>query len=1387
MGTPSYQSNFVMNSPKNDSPGNLIANLTAEQQRELLAELLRKRAAQQEAAVAKEFAMSAGQQGLWYAFCRDPHATSFNVFLSTRIRSTLDLASLQKSIELLAERHACLRTTFSDSGGELRQIVHSGLKPEFKVVDAAHLRTDEKELQRAIVAESQRAFNLTEGPLLRLAVFQLTSTDTIVLATTHHIVVDFWSLILILAELRQVYPTYAKSEIPRLAPATNNYETFVTEQHATLNGATGERLRAYWQTQLQGAPTHLELVTDFQRPQAFTGRAHVQPINLPQSVSERIFDLAAQTRTTPFTIVQAAIQVLLCKYTGQRDFLIGSPFSGRSHRKFESTVGFFVNMLPLRANLQGDPSFIEVIDRANQTLLGALEHEGYPFSAIVRDLNPPRDASRSPLFQVSCTFEKAQLRSEAGRAGFLFPGEKESATIGGLQQESFYVPHQTCHYDLEFIFEQTERNLRGMICYCRDLFSSDSMAAMSENYINVLDALLGQPRKSVFAVQIAASDKIVKSAGSSASPPDHDTVCSMIERTAAIHREQIAMVADARQLTYGDLIANLRLRSQKLVETNSGRSTAQQLISVNGPNSPDTMISILAVMFAGEAVIPIDSDQPAISSEDLVRDTRANSVIDTSHERPIPTSANSAPMVSPGDLAYVIYTSGSTGRPKGVMIEHQAICNTLRWRHRSVPIQPGDRVLALLSHQFDAGLGIALATLTQGGALVWPDKAVRNDINALVEQLIRDRITILPGIPSLLRLIVEHPRFSECRDLRMLWSGGEAMPREFPELVRNRTSASLWNFYGPTETAVEAIATQVQAHDERFTVPLGSPITGVDVWVVDENLRVLADTMPGQLAITGKGLARGYLNLPELTAERFIQLSLQDGNTVRAYLTGDRCRKLRSGQFEYLGRIDNQVKLRGYRIELQEIEQQLLAHPLVSQAVVILSEADSVSAQLLGYICLREASGNSEEIAALIRRDLSTKLAAYKIPAHLFVLDQLPTTSSGKVDRQRLPRLVPRTSKFVTLAPTTPLEEYLAAAWCDALKLNEVGINQNFFELGGSSLQAAILTAKLTGDLGVHIPTSLLFDLADIAQIARRLVQLYEVSIAERFGMNSVTAYTACKDRAHASDAKLDSGTLHPLIAPLKPSGSRNPIFMIHPPGGIVLCYRELAARVTSQQPLYAIRSRGLHGQELLPTSIEQAAEDYIDAMRSVQPTGPFRLGGWSLGGLFALEMASQLLQQGLTVEQLLLLDTAIPESAANLVPSRELLSAGREYGIDLSLNELNALHPDEQLPLLWQHAQSLGLLQEETPPEVITQVLQDLKSLFHHHLELATRYQVRRYPGEITLIRPTEVPFDLNFSPDRGWRFIAESVQVRHVAGHHHSMVQMPYVIELAAAIETR
>ncbi len=737
------------------------------------------------------------------------------------------------------------------------------------------------------------------------------------------------------------------------------------------------------------------------------------------------------------------------------------------------------------------------------------------------------------------------------------------------------------------------------------------------------------------------------------------------------------------------------------------------------------------------------------------------------------------------DLAYVIFTSGTTGRPKGVMIEHQAIANTLRWRARTVPYSVEDRILMLLSHQFDAGMQLALAALVDGAHAVWPDGGSAIDLNRLIDLMIRERITVLPATPNLLQALVQQPRFAECRTLRQVSSGGEPMPADFPARLWSVLPVELWNFYGPTEAAVEVTAHRVTSQDQRRRVPLGQTVDNMQVQIVDQRLRPVPDTVPGELVISGVGLARGYLGQPEETALRFPVNPL---TSTRLYRTGDRVRRLPSGALEILGRWDRQVKIRGYRLELEEIEQQFASHPAVREFALLVEGSDH-SAKLLGFVVgtgMIPEDRMVEEVLEWARQ----RLAIYKIPSRIFPCASLPRTAGGKVDRRALAE-IPHGESVAAAddEPRSPLEQELALLWAEQLERPEdepskVGLHQNFFELGGTSLQAALLTARLSERLGVRVPSALLFDLATISQLARRLAELHPQQIAATFGPESVSKYQLYRHDGTAVDPGRDKG-VYALLSPLHPQGGLPPIFLVHPPGGIVLCYRELADQVDPDRPLFGIRSRGLHGSEQMPTTVEEMAAEYVQATRTVWHDGPLVLGGWSLGGIIAYEMAQQLSDSGDDVQAILLLDTSIPDGASDLVPAEDRVSVGLEYGIDLTLEQLSQLNAAEQLPYLWQHARNLGVIQDETPAEVVQQALEDLKILFHHHVQLVNHYRMQPYQGRVILFRPSEVPYRQQTAMDRGWSHLVRQVDVCVVPGHHHSMVQLPHASVLAAAME--
>ncbi len=1415
-----------------------LAELSPYQQRELLSKLLREKAER-----ARKFPMSASQQGLWHAYRRDPHDTHYNVFLPVRVRSALDLNALRNSIDLIVSRHACLRTVFLVEGDQLVQRVCNDLKPEF---DVRNLQgASEPDVRQLLERESQRPFDLESGPLVRLLVCELAPDDWVLLAVAHHIVVDFWSLVLILSELRTAYPIFKQGAEPKLPDATNNYAEFVQEQTKLLSSQRGEAFRDYWQDSIEGASTVIEFPTDRIRPRRFSGRAGNTPLVFPPSIVPRLRQFVSNTRSTTAVVLQAALGVLISRYTGASCFLVGCPFSGRSQRKYESTVGFFVNMLPLKADLRDDPDFVQLTRRTMTGLQGALEHEQYPLAQIVADSSLPRDAGRTPLFQVSCTFEKAQVRDEVGRAGFLLPGRQQTFEFAGTHQEAFHLTHPTCRYDLEFIFEQTSSTLRGMICYASDLFDPESVQAISTNFTSLLEALLtysdrpisqvpwttdprqattGRPSASPGAkpapvvrgagdiaerlerpetrAQKASANTRVAAQPLSDMPPTapeaasqklHETVEQLILRSGPSSR--LAMQSETASYTYEQLHALSAELARGLQKLGIGRGAIVPVVAAKGPAA---FLLMLSVHRAGAAVLPIDSSRlqaldyqladtsaPLIIAENEETKTRLEtSPVQVVSQEELLLLGNSNPSGSldenrPDDLAYVIYTSGSTGHPKAVMIEHGAVCNTLRWRMKEAPCGPQDRLLMLLSHQFDACLGNGWTTLAQGATLIWADVDAEIEPSRLIDQLHRDGITVLPAVPSLLRILIEQPRFPRGNQLRYIWTGGEAVPSTLPERIRSVSSAPFWNFYGPTEASIEAAACNIAEHDASRTVPIGYPASGTEIIVVDELRQIVPDTVPGELAICGPGLARGYLNDPELTAEKFVALQDASGETKRVYLTGDRGRWNANGRLEFLGRTDDQIKLNGYRIELGEIESVLQAHEDVDRAAVKLVSRNETTTTMVAFASLKTKAPPVAEASVLavttkLRRYLAEQLPAYKIPSAVMVLDELPTTSGGKIDKARLPDVSPEATRQI-IPPSTALEKFLADAWCEVLGMEEISVDQNFFDAGGSSLQAAVVTSRLSQDLGVHVPTALIFDLADISQIANRLVELHPEAMSIRFG-------------AELSSPASSGPASHPLIANFKLCQADQTLFMIHPPGGIVACYRQLALQLGDRQQLHAVRSRGLHGAEELPASLREMAAEYVEAIQSVQPTGPYTIGGWSMGGLIAYEIAGQLHASGEIVRRLILLDTTIPEGATDYVHSKSA-HVGQEYGIDLTLEELAELAPEDQLPFLWDHAKKLGVIEDDSPPELVASVLQDLQELFHHHVELSSRHQLKPLDVPITLYRPLDVPVQAASDEplDRGWSRLSPQVEVQFVSGHHHSMVQPPHVTELAKLISER
>jgi amino acid adenylation domain-containing protein len=1358
-----------------DNSAESLAGLSLAEKRLLLARLL-----QEKIGRSGTFPLSVGQRGLWFLYQMDRDSAAYNASFPGRIRSPLDLPAFRRALQTLVDRHPSLRTTFEEKDGQLLQRVHETMEPVFEVVDAAGW--DEAELNRRVEAEAHRPFDLERGPLVRVHLFSRAPDDHVFLLSVHHIIGDFWSLVVLVAEMQILYPAERDGKPVSLPPLPHPFRDFVRWQADMLAGPEGERLRAYWERQLAGAPHVLEWPADRPRPPVLGSHGGAVPIHIEPAIARRVKDLAAAEQVTPYSVLLAVFQALLGRYSGQDDFLLGSPFVGRTRPGFESVVGYFINMVPLRADLRGDPTFRALLHRVGPTVLDALQHQDYPFPLLVERLGVRRDLSRTPLVQVSFTLEKAHRAQELGGWRFFLSPEGARSSLGGLQVEHYPVEHRASQGDLEMVLEEGDGGIDGLLRYNSDLFDRATVQRMIGHFITLLAGAVASPERRLSELPWFTADErrqvVEEWNRTTADFPTGLCLHDFFEQQAARSPEAVAVSAEGRSLTYAELQTWTNRLAHRLRRRGVGPGT---LVALCLERSPEMIAGILGVLKAGAAYVPLDPASPAERLRLLLDDVRAPVLLTQRRlvgrlqaARPAETAVEIIALDDPepadetgegppesgvqsGDLAYVIFTSGSTGRPKGVMVEHRAICNTILWRQRDMAVRSDDRVMLNVSYCFDPSLCIIFPTLAAGACLVLAEPGEEADPVRLLQRAARERVTVLEVPVPLLRPMLDGPFRESCQQVRWACTGGEVLPPDLPPRIIETLGIPFFNLYGPTETAVDTTWWSCRHDETRAAVPIGRPIANVRVYVLDERMQPVPVGVAGELYIGGAGLSRGYLNDPVKTAESFLHDPFSGEPGSRLYRTGDRCRWLPDGVLEFLGRVDHQVKVRGYRIELGEIEVVLAGHPSVLEAAVTLHPGVG-GPRLIAHVVGRE--GSDAPTAEVLRRHLKEHLPDYMVPAVFVVLAALPRMPSGKVDRRALtPPAIERPALAQGyVAPRTPLEELLARLWREVLGLAEVGVEDNFFELGGNSVQAAMLINRLHDRLGRHVSTVALFDSPTVAGLAQFL------------------------DRGQGGTTKDEHGEAGPspssLLVPLQREGGGAPCFMVHPPGGIVVCYQPLARHLGRERPFFGIRSRGLHGETTLPGTLEEMAAEYVAAIRAVRPEGPYHLGGWSVGGLVALEVARQLLAAGQEVGLLALLDTTLPAGQAREAGE---IDSGREYGLDVTLEELSRLGPDEQLPYLWQHALRLGLIEPDTPLQLAQQVLDDLKRLFHHHLSLADRYEVCPYPGRITLFRPAEMPFAVPTQPDRGWGRLAAAVDVHVVPGHHHSMVKEPHAQVLA------
>jgi amino acid adenylation domain-containing protein len=1110
--------------------------------------------------------LSFAQRRLWFLEQLGASA-AYHIPIAIRFEGALDRSALTRALNEFVRRHETLCTTFETQNGEPMQVVHSQVDV---VLTDCDLRTGPNRLAVLLAEDALVLFDLTRGPLWRAKLFQLGQQDHVLAVTFHHIIADGWSLDVFLRELAALYTAFRQGTTSPLLPLREQYGDFAAWQHRHLSL---DSQLAFWKRELSGLE-RCDLATDRPRPALPSYRGARVPVSLDPALVRELRALSHSHGGTLFMTLVAAWQALLHRSGAGDDIAVGTPIAGRQREELESVIGFFVNTLVLRADFSADPTFAELLVQVRQRTLAAYANQDAPFERVVEEIAGHRDTSRHPLFQTMLALASTP---------------RSAADFAGLRATFLEVDPGTCKFDVALSLAEDETSIAGMFEYSTDLFDSETIVRLRDRFERLLRAAAADPERRVSELLfLSTEEQDVLTCfvdGGRAAPAEPRCVHLLFEEQAKKNPNATAVVASGTRISYEELKSRSDQIAACLAASGIGPGAR---VAFRANRSAETVAAILGTLSAGAAYVPIDSGWPEARVAAIVTEAGAT-YVDT-HALLVGDNADQVraePTLD--DLAYVLYTSGSSGRAKGVAVTHRNLAHSTGAR----PLVYRERVESFFlasPFSFDSSVAGLFWTLCEGGTLVIPPDDFLEDLPALAETLAAERVTHWLSIPSLYAALLRHgERHLPSLSLRTVIVAGETCP---PELVaRHRAllpEVRLFNEYGPTEATVWCTAGELTGP----IVHIGRPIPGTRIEVVDRYLKPVAIGVPGEILVGGAGVAAGYIGQMETTVERFI---VRD--EARYYRSGDLGRFRSDGSLELLGRLDDQVKIHGIRVEPAEIETVLMSQPGVSAAAVV-----AVEGNLVAHVCAAQSSEDE------LRGFLATRLPESLVPRVWAFHRALPRTTSGKIDRHALTAgEFPRSREALPARDET--ERELLRLFEELLHVQSVGIRDGFFQFGGHSLLAVELMARIEKQFGRKLPLAAIFQGDTVADIA---VRLREPALT------------------HSS----------PLIL-LEPGGQGTPFFFVHPVGGTILQYRELARRLGEQRPFYALQSPALEGNPLpADISVEGLAQSYLGAVRKAVPKGPYLLGGWSFGGLVAFEMARALRHTGEEVALLALLDS---------------------------------------------------------------------------------------------------------------------------------------------------
>jgi amino acid adenylation domain-containing protein len=1177
------------------------------------------------------FPMSFAQRLLWLLDQMEPGSTVFITPFALRLTGDVKIAALQESLSEIVRRHEVLRATFRSYDDAPVQVIHPAGILSMPVIDLSNLPEGERDAQMLKLAseEAHRPFDLARDPMMRATLLRMTRQDHVLLLTLHHIVFDGWSRAILVRELAHLYEAFSAGQPSLLPEMRLQYTDFAVWQNQRLKGEVFRKQLSYWKQQLAGIPQSLELPTDRPRQAVGTTNGASISVTLPKSLIQKLKDRAHEDQATLFMVLLAGFQALLYRYSGQEDVVVGSPIANRNRVEVENLIGLFVNTLVMRADLSGNPTFRELLRRVKEVALGAYAHQDLPLEKLVDELQPQRTLSHRPLFQVMFSLRNVPT---------------QTFELSGLKLELLQTTNTSARMDLALFVSEGNGQLVSRWEYNTDLFDAGTIERMATHYEMLLRAVAQNPDQTVAEISmLPEAEKQQLLAWAQDGPKrawNSPSLIELFEEQVTLHPEDPAFYFGAQSITYRELNDRANRIAHFLTSLSLGTPTT---VGVCLDRSMESVAAMLGVLKARCVYLPLDLSYPRERLAYMLQDSRAQVVLtNNTGQLVLPDcktsvinldicreqienqrSDNPGVYASPSDLAYMLYTSGSTGVPKGVVASHKQILNRFEWMWEAYPFDSDEVGCQKTALSFVDSIWELLGPLLRGRPTAIIAEQVLRDPFLFVRELADKKVTRLWLVPTLLASLLDAYPYGLQKQLPQLkfWvSSGEPLPaRLLQRFEAAMPHATLFNLYGTSEVW-DATWYEPSYHSgELHRVPIGRPIPNVQVYVLDACGRPVPIGIPGELYIAGDGLSQGYLHHPEWTAEKFVDLTFHP-DQPRAYKTGDRVRFLADGHIEYLGRFDDQVQLRGYRVELEEIESVLVQHPAVHQAVVVAREDSPGIKRLVAYILATPGSHLSLTEA---RAHLKQSLPDYMLPAALVELESLPLTPSGKVDRKGLPKpdVQPATSAEA-VPPRDELEARLVKIWQEILQTESIGVSDNFFELGGHSLMAVRLMNEIQKSTGVNIPLTALFQGATVEHLA------------------GIVRGTAVVPRT--------------VVQQIQAGESRPAFFAVVLAGTNALGYIPLAKHLGPQQPFYTLQTPGPGRHDTKrpynQKEYQQVADEYIRAMRAIQPEGPYFIGGTCGGAHIAFEMTRMLETQGQAVDLLAVMDTWVLENTQNRI-----------------------------------------------------------------------------------------------------------------------------------------